>query len=137
MKTIDTILSKSTVLQNLLNKTNELQYLSKIFAICLEEKLAKHCRIAKMDLENKTLHVAVDNPTWATKLRYVLPDVLKNLRTQPEFKNIKSIKYSVTQSTQGSLTINSTKIQIPQEIKQKWEDFYKKFKTEMQQNNHQ
>lgn len=130
MKTIDNILGKSSVLQNLLSKTKELQYLNKIFAFCLERNLAKHCRIAKIDTENRTLHVVVDNPTWATKLRYTIPDILKNLKTQPEFKNIKNISYSVIQVENQHLTpAKQNKIQIPFEIKQKWDKFYAELKA--------
>jgi hypothetical protein len=51
-------------------------------------------------LEGSTLAVVVTNASWATKLRYAIPDIIKNLRTQPEFKTITVIRYYINQQTQ-------------------------------------
>ena len=34
----------------------------------------------------------------ATRLRFVIPDIIKQLRIQPEFKDITNIRYTVTSS---------------------------------------
>jgi|GEM_PF-6609443 len=39
--------------------------------------------------------LVVDNAAWATKLHYAVPEILKGAVTQPEFKNLKKIRYAV------------------------------------------
>jgi|WetSurMetagenome_2_1015567.scaffolds.fasta_scaffold33069_4 hypothetical protein len=84
---------KKSPLAKIIAKAQELQYLNKIFAATLEGDLAKHCFIT--NLIDTQIHITADSSAWATKLRYATPEILKSINTQPEFKNIKKIKYSI------------------------------------------
>lgn len=102
MKTITEIFEKSdSPLAKLLSKTKTSQNLEPVFHMMLDENLAKHCKIASYD--GSKLAVMVTNTSWATRLRYAIPDIIKNLKIQPEFKTITSIRYNVEQRPTSSI----------------------------------
>lgn len=76
-----------------IKKTALLQQLNHIFHNTLNTELDSHCQIAKQTKEATIL--IVDNASWATNLRYTIPDIIKTLRTQPEFKNLQKIRYQI------------------------------------------
>ena len=71
-------------LSKLVAKCGELKRLNCIFEKILSNSLAEHCKISKIQLD--TLFVIVDNSIWASKVRYAIPDLLKELKFQPEFQ---------------------------------------------------
>lgn len=93
MKTIGQIISNNVTLDDLIAQAKRLQYLNKVLSSVLEASLSQHCHLSKVD--GNTMTIAVDSPTWATRLRYDIPEILKNARTQPEFKEVTAIKYVV------------------------------------------
>lgn len=95
MKTISEILENNTTLAKLIKKTQSTKNLATIFKSMLDVNLTKNCTFA--NFEGTVLTVLVTNPSWATKLRYAIPDIIKNLRTQPEFATITNIRYIVDQ----------------------------------------
>lgn len=90
---INQILTANKTLTKLINKTSSLQNLTQLFQNILDNDLSKHCQIAQKN--KNTLTIIVNNAAWATNLRYAIPDILKLLRTQPEFKNIQDIRYRI------------------------------------------
>ena len=97
MKTITDILKKSdSGLAKLINKAKSSQDLEVIFRTALDNNLTKHCQIASY--KNSELTVVVTTTSMATRLRFVIPDIIKQLRIQPEFKDITNIRYTVTSS---------------------------------------
>lgn len=87
-----------TLISNILpakviKKAALLQQLNHIFHNTLPTELANHCQIAKQTKE--VIVLIVDNAAWATNLRYMIQDIIKTLRTQPEFKNLQKIRYQV------------------------------------------
>lgn len=93
MQSICDILAKDPSFKKLVEKANQLTQLNRLFKSLIDPNLAKHCNLAK--LEKDQLSVIADNAAWATKLRFSIPDILKNLRIQPEFKMLKTIKFLV------------------------------------------
>jgi len=94
MKTIGEILEKNnSIFTKLIKKTKDTKDLAAVFQSVLDANLTKNCQFAK--LEDSVITIAVKNAAWATRIRYAIPDMLKNLRTQPEFKKITSIRYFV------------------------------------------
>jgi len=93
VKNICDILAGNQDFQKLIVKANQLTQLNRLFKSLLEPTLAQHCNLAK--LEKDQLTVIVDNAAWATKFRFSIPDILKNLRIQPEFKMVKTIRFMV------------------------------------------
>ena len=97
MKTIAEILKKESNLTKLVNKAKTYEDLELIFRETLDADLAKHCHFASY--KNSVITVAVSNTSWATRLRYTIPDIIKNLRVQPEFNTITSIRYIINSQT--------------------------------------
>ncbi|MCK4869648.1 MAG: DUF721 domain-containing protein [Gammaproteobacteria bacterium] len=85
--------SKTGQLHKLIHQTEELQHLDRLFRQTLDNELGGHCHVSKFDGTHMIL--VVDNANWATNLRYGLPDIIKTLRVQPEFKGLKKINYKV------------------------------------------
>ncbi|EKD94595.1 MAG: hypothetical protein ACD_26C00023G0001 [uncultured bacterium] len=96
-KNIDTIgdvLQRgNTIFAKIMRKNRDNKTLSLIFKSILDPELVKNCKFA--GIENSTANIVVNNAAWATKVRYSLPEILKNLQTQPEFKDITNIRYSI------------------------------------------
>jgi hypothetical protein len=87
-----------TLISNILpdtlaKKIASLQHLNHIFQNALNNDLANHCSIAKQT--KNSLVLIVDNSSWATNLRYALPDIIKTLQIYPEFKNLQKIQYKI------------------------------------------
>jgi hypothetical protein len=105
MDNLGQIISKNQHLNELKQKNVHIKYLDKIFKTCLDESLAKNCYLANIGESNEennkqnkskiTLLVAVTNQAFATRLRYAIPDILKNLKTHSEFQNVTDITYTL------------------------------------------
>lgn len=95
MKTLEQILAKAKrdILPEIIAKTHELKRLQDLFYRFLSADLIDHCKLAK--IEDGKLHVVVDSAVWAARLRYAIPDIVKNLKLQPEFKDIGKIQYHI------------------------------------------
>lgn len=94
MKTVQQLLDDNhSPLGKLITKTKQLEQLNRIFQNLIDSSLAKHCQVAKFS--KKQLVLIVDNAAFATRLRFAIPDILKNLRIQPEFHELKKINYSI------------------------------------------
>ena len=100
MKTINKILAQSSFGQ-LVKKTQNTKELAFIFRNILDPSLAKNCQFANLD--GSVVTVTVKNAAWATRLRYAIPDMVKNLKTQPEFAKVKTIRYLI-QTTNAPTT---------------------------------
>ena len=98
MKTIGEILGKNnSPLTKLIKKNQDVRNLASVFQSMFDANLVKNCQFAS--LEGSVVNVMVKNVAWATRIRYAIPDMLKNLRTQPEFRMITSIHYFIDRPT--------------------------------------
>jgi len=95
MKTIVEILRKDNnkIFAQLINKNQNLEILTGVFNSVIDPGIAKNCRLAS--IEDRVMHISVKNAAWANRVRYYLPEMLKNLHTQPEFHMVASIRYFV------------------------------------------
>ena len=59
----------------------------------LPENLQKHCFVVNYRQGVLILHI--DAATWGTQLRYLLPDLLQQLRKDKQFAQLSSIEYKV------------------------------------------
>jgi len=130
MKTITEILKKiDSPLTKLINKSKTAKDLGLIFCTSLDADLAKHCHFA--NYKNSVVTVTVSNTSWATRLRYIIPDIIKNLRVQPEFKTITTIRYIINPQKQAPKTKNK-QIKLSSDNKTLWQstldDLKKKIK---------
>ncbi|MFA6408824.1 MAG: DUF721 domain-containing protein [Gammaproteobacteria bacterium] len=87
-------LHNSSKLSNVFDALERLEKQNFVFKNILGPELAMRCKLAK--IENGRALVIIDSSAWASKFRYAIPDLLKNLRVQPEFQNLKEIRYQIT-----------------------------------------
>jgi hypothetical protein len=98
MKTIGEILGKNnSSFAKLIKKNQDIRSLASVFESALDANLAKNCKFAS--LEGSVVNITVKNAAWATRIRYAIPDMLKNLRIQPEFRTITAIRYFIDYQT--------------------------------------
>ncbi len=120
MKTIADILKKNnSELAKLLNKAKSSQDLAVVFHTALDNNLAKHCHFA--NYKNSELTVTVTNAAAATRLRFAIPDIIKQLRVQPEFKNITSVRYTTIAPNTPTTKPKSTRKKLSDNIELLWQ----------------
>jgi hypothetical protein len=90
------LLKPSGPLHNLYIKTRILKGFQRIIERCLPSAMLSHVKISSY--RNNTLHLIIDNPHWATRLRYIEQDLIKKLKSADEFHQLNRIRYSVRPS---------------------------------------
>ncbi len=80
-------------LSDLLEKSKALQNLQAIFNSFVDDALAKHCIVA--NYKKETLVLLTDSASWSTKIRFMEPTLLNQLKTNKIFAGIKKIKCKV------------------------------------------
>jgi len=68
----------------MLERAKKLQRLEQAVLQLLPADLAAHCKV--MNLKNEILVLATSSPTWATRLRFASPELIKQLRCQYSLK---------------------------------------------------
>lgn len=120
MKTLGQIFSHNrNILPELVGKAQKLSQIDKLFRSFLDASLAQHCHLADISVTEAV--VITDSSAWAMRLRYAIPDILKNVKTQPEFKNLKKIRYSVSPN-QNLPTPKKVKVKISAESEKLWKE---------------
>lgn len=127
MKTINEIIKKdNSTLAKLISKSQESHGLKIIFASAVDKDLIKYCDFATY--KNSVLTVTVSNQAFATKVRYAIPDIIKNLKIYPEFKDLTKIRYVVEKTP----IINNIKSkQKPAKLSQSIEILWRKTMSEL------
>ncbi|MFQ5469788.1 MAG: DUF721 domain-containing protein [Gammaproteobacteria bacterium] len=92
-KSVKGILSTSEHLSKLIQFANQLEKLTRITRSCLPTPVNNHVNVA--NLKDNTLIIHTDSATWATQLRFHLPDLLRQLRIDHNLKSICSIRTKV------------------------------------------
>lgn len=94
-KTLETILNQQdpqSILGFIQKKVIQLNQLNEIWQKNAPD-LAAHSRIA--NFREGCLVIEIDNASWATRLRYVIPDLIKKLVKHTPLKTLKEIKWYI------------------------------------------
>jgi len=79
-----TALSCSQILEQaklpMLERARKLSRLEQAVLECLPPELGQHCKV--LNLKNEVLVLATPSPAWAARLRFAVPDMLKQLQCQ-------------------------------------------------------
>ena len=102
------LLHNNSRLSKLIDQTTKLKKLSFVFQGMLGAEFKEHCQLVKIDADQ--LVVLVDSSVWAMKFRYAIPDLLKDLKTQLEFKKITKIRYQIATSAKEDLATKKVKV---------------------------
>jgi len=95
-KTLDTILQQQdpqSILGTIQNKVLALQQISQVWKKEISADLSQHTRVA--NFRDRCLVIEIDNATWATRLRYLIPDLINTLLKYPTLKSLKHIEWTI------------------------------------------
>lgn len=98
-KTLETILNQQdpqSILGFIQKKVIQLNQLNEIWQKNSPD-LATHSRIA--NFREGCLVIEIDNASWATRLRYVIPDLIKKLVKYTPLNTLKEIKWYIQPTT--------------------------------------
>jgi hypothetical protein len=99
-KTLDTILNQQdphSILGFIQKKIQQLNQLNEIWRKNYPD-LAQHSRIA--NFREDCLVIEIDNAAWATRLRYLIPDLIIQLAQHSTLNNLKHIEWYIQPSYQ-------------------------------------
>ena len=119
MKIIGDILKKTNPnFAKLIYKSENSFKLNAILSIILGEKLSLYCNFANYN--NSELTIAVTSSMWITRLRFIIPNIIKQLKTYPEFKDLNKIKYYMVSDVPLFSKIKNEKIRISSDNEKLW-----------------
>jgi hypothetical protein len=70
-------------------KVAQLDKLTALLKNSLNDPLRQHCQVA--NLKDDCLVIMVDSAAWATQIRYLTPDLLKQLKRSPELQHVRTL----------------------------------------------
>lgn len=80
-------------LRKIVRQAQRLLATDQIIAAFLPENLQSHCQTAQVTATAIT--IIVDSAAWLTHLRYLKPQLLQQLKTQPQCVNLKDIIFRI------------------------------------------
>ncbi len=83
---------QNDIMKRLHTKVQKISELNQIVQKTMPDPLREHCQVANFN--HDCLVIEVDDPAWATQLRFLIPDLLGQLR-RTGLKEIVSIKHIV------------------------------------------
>ena len=86
-------------LKHLVIKAQRIRAINDVLQQVLPSDLAPHCRT--MSLREDTLNIEVDSSAWATRLRYLIPDLKYQLHNFTTTADVESIRCRVRPAAQA------------------------------------
>ena len=84
----------SVSLQHLVAKAQQITHANEVLHILLPSELAAHCHVMNFTTDH-SLIIEVGNAAWATRIRYLAPELIQTLRQNPTFSQLTEIKCKV------------------------------------------
>lgn len=81
---------KNAKLSDIVAKSNFLCSLQLLLTPYLEKSVAQHCQVA--NYEENTLTLIANSASWATKIRFQTPELIKKLKSEKPFSELKKIR---------------------------------------------
>jgi hypothetical protein len=94
LRKLNDVMAGNASLSLLLRQAQELRGLEKILNARVGDTFTQNCKVAAYRDDGILLLIA-RSPVWATRLRYLVPDLLVWAKGVPEFGNIKGIHVQV------------------------------------------
>lgn len=82
---------ENSILTDIVQKTKTINALNGTLYKILPQPLNQHCRVA--NIRNKCLVIEIDSPNWATKIRFIIPELLHKM--QKKYPNIAKIEWYI------------------------------------------
>lgn len=96
-KQIFNLLTSSKQAKGLLQRVAQNKQLTSMLQANLPSPLASFCQAG--ELSNNRLTIITTSPVWAAKLRYLLPNLLKQLKTHQAFSQVAEITIKISNNT--------------------------------------
>jgi len=93
MQSFRQLIVASRVLNSLVQHCQTLKQLNKIFQASLSAPLNQHCHVA--NLRETTLVIHSDSSLWATRLRYMTPELLQQWQEEQKIPVIDKVEVKV------------------------------------------
>lgn len=102
-KTVENILQQDpqSILGFLQKKVYELKNLNQRWRAEVPSPLSAYSRVA--NFRDQCLIIEIDSAAWATRLRYLLPDISKKLKHYPELHTLKHIEWYIQPPSHTSI----------------------------------
>lgn len=81
------------VLALIQNKVQQLIKLNQIWQVEIPSELSEHTRVA--NFREGYLIIECDSAAWATRLRYLLPDMKRTLLNYPDLRDLTQIEWTI------------------------------------------
>lgn len=94
-QTLDGIFQQDpeSVLAFIQKKVTQLKKLNQIWQAVIAADVAEHSRVA--NFRDSYLIIECDSAAWATRLRYILPEIQQKLRLYPDLQGLSHIEWSI------------------------------------------
>jgi len=110
---IISILGQDTALANLVSHAKYLAGIHQIVQHQLTRSMQPHCKVA--NYRENILYLHVDSPSWATRLRFTVPELISQLKNTKELNELKDIQILPAKSTQRDKTLSQEKLELSKE----------------------
>lgn len=112
-KTLNKIFQQPTeLLSSIIHKAQQLNSLTKILHQFLESDCTPYCRVA--NYANEILVIEINNATWATQIRYRIPELLGKLKQMEPLHDLKKIEWYI-QPVVSSVPDNKQSLSLTKE----------------------
>lgn len=86
---------KNSSLDGIIRRGRQLHGLNILLGELLGTELATHCQLA--NIRNNTLILATDSSAWATRIRYMAPQLIQKLKGNKQLSGIDTVHVIITQ----------------------------------------
>jgi hypothetical protein len=93
LRPIQTTFGQRGTLHAISSHARQLESLQRIIQACLNEPLCSHVQLA--NYRKGLLILQTDSPVWASKLRYLVPELRKQCQLHPSFQSLRDIRILV------------------------------------------
>lgn len=80
-------------LRKIVRQAQRLLAMNQILQQCLPENLRPHCQVGQISATDLT--ILVDSAAWLTHLRFFKPQLIQQLKKQPQCAYIKDVQYRI------------------------------------------
>ena len=114
-------------LAKLNDKVNHLHSLNQYLSNILDPTIAKYCQVA--NFESNILTIMVDSSSRATRIRYMIPDLIAKLKKHPPFHQLKSINCIIQLQNHPETIKKKKTLTLSEENKQLLQETAKSIKS--------
>jgi hypothetical protein len=88
-KNIASFLTENNVLTSIVQKAAHLRQLDQLLKTLIDKEIAAHCCVA--NYRDNILVIQCENAAWATRFKFLIPELLKNFRQNGQLRSLVSI----------------------------------------------